>query len=366
MDYKEKVIALLKGKELSKDQKEKLENIFPELKESEDEKMKKEIVRFIQMEVEDEIVGNKWISWLEKQNSNVDNANKEYWRGYREGKQEILDKYAELEKQGEQKCIPKYKIGDYVKNTNYKGEPIYEIVYMDKECYICEYRGKERMGDKAVMHFSFDNPYLRLVQKPTDKVEPKFKVGDWVVDNKNGIVKQILSYKHGVYKHTYGYSGKIFENEWRMWTINDAKDGDVLTFKNDICGIIICKSPTDYDTGSYCRLVNDNFINKEESGWDSTLLVPTTKEQRDLLFQKMKEADYKWDTEKKELKKIEQKSQRMISAEAKEAMYDKPALREDEVKINRIVACLENLNVADNDILLKDIDWLKSLKERIE
>jgi hypothetical protein len=39
---------------------------------------------------------------------------------------------------------------------------------------------------------------------------------------------------------------------------------------------------------------------------------------------------------------------------------------EDEVKINRIVACLENLNVADNDILLKDVDWLKSLKERIQ
>ena len=37
---------------------------------------------------------------------------------------------------------------------------------------------------------------------------------------------------------------------------------------------------------------------------------------------------------------------------------------EDEVKINRIVACLENLNVADNDILLKDVDWLKSLKDR--
>lgn len=34
---------------------------------------------------------------------------------------------------------------------------------------------------------------------------------------------------------------------------------------------------------------------------------------------------------------------------------------EDEVKINRIVDCLENLNVADNDILLKDVDWLKSL-----
>ena len=38
---------------------------------------------------------------------------------------------------------------------------------------------------------------------------------------------------------------------------------------------------------------------------------------------------------------------------------------EEEFRINRIVACLENLNVADNDILLEDVDWLKSLKERI-
>ena len=36
--------------------------------------------------------------------------------------------------------------------------------------------------------------------------------------------------------------------------------------------------------------------------------------------------------------------------------------KEDEVKINRIVDCLENLNVADNDILLKDVDWLKFLR----
>ena len=41
MDYKEKVIALLKSQELSKEQKEKLENIFPELKESEDERIRR-------------------------------------------------------------------------------------------------------------------------------------------------------------------------------------------------------------------------------------------------------------------------------------------------------------------------------------
>ena len=67
-------------------------------------------------------------------------------------------------------------------------------------------------------------------------------------------------------------------------------------------------------------------------------------------------------------KQGEQKPQRMISAEAKEAMYNKPAewSEDDEVKINRIVDCLENLNVADNDILLKDVDWLKSLKDRVQ
>ena len=43
------------------------EEMFPELKESKDEKTRAEIIRFIQMEVENEIVVNKWLAWLEKQ-----------------------------------------------------------------------------------------------------------------------------------------------------------------------------------------------------------------------------------------------------------------------------------------------------------
>lgn len=114
-----------------------IETIFPELlKESEDERIRKEIVRFIQMEVEDEIVGNKWIAWLVKQtNTKVKDfsenredlsefykqvcrmaaslLNKEYdytmetveWYAY------TLLEYAkkELEKQCEQKPNPKGK-----------------------------------------------------------------------------------------------------------------------------------------------------------------------------------------------------------------------------------------------------------------
>ena len=43
-------------------------------------------------------------------------------------------------------------------------------------------------------------------------------------------------------------------------------------------------------------------------GTTSSPVYPATKEQRDTLFAKMKEAGYIWDAEKKELKKIEQKS----------------------------------------------------------
>ena len=70
-----------------------------------------------------------------------------------------------LENHKEQKPVPKFSVGDYVIDTNYKGEPLYQIVGVDKECYICEYRGDKEMGDRAVMHFAFDNPYLRLKQK---------------------------------------------------------------------------------------------------------------------------------------------------------------------------------------------------------
>ena len=42
--------------------------------------------------------------------------------------------------------------------------------------------------------------------------------------------------------------------------------------------------------------------------WTGKKVYPATKEQRDTLFAKMKELGYVWDSEKKELKTIEQKT----------------------------------------------------------
>jgi len=107
--YKEALKAAIAAhKDEDRHLKATLERIFHELKESEDEKIRKRIISaLVEWNEKCSFPGDSddMIAWLEKQNSNIDNANKEYWRGYREGKQEILDKYAELEKQGEQKSI---------------------------------------------------------------------------------------------------------------------------------------------------------------------------------------------------------------------------------------------------------------------
>ena len=64
---------------------------------------------------------------LEKQDNLIDIANKEYWRGYREGKQEALDKYSELEKQS-------------VQNINIAWHDISEEPEEQRELF-CEWKG---------------------------------------------------------------------------------------------------------------------------------------------------------------------------------------------------------------------------------
>lgn len=277
-------------------------------------------------------------------------------------------------------------------------------------------------------------------QKPADNFKQKFKVGDWVVhDMSDGrkVIRQIVN----ITNKSYVLDGEDFntfyfndlENNYHLWTIQDAKNGDVLA-EDPIEGypssfVAIYKKQNGEDFDSYCFVGFDGKFYKGENGHSTEEIHPATKEQRDTLFAKIKEEGYEWSEDTHELKKI---SQRMVSAEAKEALYDKPTdeemkelLRteyekgradafaqmqkewseedectlngilddyksmcktyrnwleslknriqpqqkqerseEDEVKINRIVACLENLNIADNDILLKDVEWLKSLKER--
>ena len=92
-----------------------------------------------------------------------------------------------------------------------------------------------------------------------------------------------------------------------VFTIQDAKEGDVIAFDNDT--IVIFKdlyNSTSFH--SYCYIEDGIFdFNKDElpDWWNGEGFKPATKEQIDILFQKMKEAGYKWDANKKELIKVE-------------------------------------------------------------
>ena len=137
--------------------KSALEKEFPELKGSEDER----IIQFF-AELATGACGGPGQKYYEELGLNYDKVMT--W----------------LESKKEQKPA-KFSIGDYVKDTNYHGEPIYKIVQMDSECYICEYQGPKSIGDRAIMHFSFNNPYLRIVPKPVEWSEEEKDIINEVV-----------------------------------------------------------------------------------------------------------------------------------------------------------------------------------------
>jgi hypothetical protein len=144
-----------------------------------------------------------------------------------------------------------------------------------------------------------------------NKVEPKFKDGDWITNG--NYTWQVISVDYLDYtlqnqcgecvEDTVDYVNKAFH----LWTIQDAKDGDVLAFDNGT--IVIFKdlyNSTSFH--SYCYIECGIFdFNKDElpDWWEGEGFNPSTKEQSDILFQKMKEAGYEWDADKKELRKEE-------------------------------------------------------------
>lgn len=216
-----------------------------------------------------------------------------------------------------------------IKGMKYLSEEssFFRDIPKDKVIAWLEKQGKiaEHYEDKldACTCDSFDKGYRAVIEnldkqnpglgEDGDKTETKFKAGDWVV--KGDVVAQIfydqkyafvgLDTKGNYFVCNYGHVDSI-----RPWTIQDAKDGDVLVSKID-------KEPNDFiylfkgydQDGFYSRFYLDAYINEFHEGIyhnNHNIGVPATKEQRELLFSKMKEAGYEWDDENKELKKIGQ------------------------------------------------------------
>lgn len=158
----------------------------------------------------------------------------------------------------------------------------------------------------------------------TDKTEPKFKPGDWIIFN--GLILHIDEIVNGYYRTTSIGDGIHNSYDWdidnaaRLWTIQDAKDGDVLvcTINKAEIGGDVEKLPnmtptifiyqnvvkdSDY-IHSYCSLYNRSSLRLQNAMYYNIFVCyihPATKEEHDLLFQKMKEAGCEWDSVYKKL-----------------------------------------------------------------
>ena len=148
--------------------------------------------------------------------------------------------------------------------------------------------------------------YFRPATEDEIPHEPKFKVGNWVVHNKK-VLYQVKEIRDERYELVDEYNDTLsvpFLADFGLekWTIQDAKDGDVLS--SGLWTLIFRKIE---DGFVYCHCASSSFEEFSTSNtgcFDSEQLHPATKEQRDLLFAKMKEAGYEFDFTTKSRRKI--------------------------------------------------------------
>ena len=190
------------------------EEIFPELKEDDDERIKKELIQW------------------------VDEFPDIIWRGHY--KKDII---AWLEKQGKQKRqvhFPKFTFDDIlalqccmvtVKNVQEDNELYEQLNLIHNKMYDAYRLGKQ--GETSPILSNSLNTG-KNEQKTADKVEPKFKVGDWIISSVLGTARIIGVNDSNEFQLEYTDGKQEFSSidyvnyAYDKWTIQDAKDGDVL------------------------------------------------------------------------------------------------------------------------------------------
>ena len=233
----------------------------------------------------------------------------------KQGKQ-ILANSAKTCKDG---YSPKFRVGDTIKCKYDDRQFTIKSVDFNKGTYTYTQENCGNDIDYA------DEEFELVEQKPVDKAQPKFKVGDWITNSIETVQITVYDIDYG---YQVDYKGNlqhrdtdIIEKEYHLWTIQDAKDGDVL------CGYPESEYPwigifhklnaegsfvshcylQAGQHGEFCPPSGENIFGKRNVDNHSLNVVPAIKEQRDLLFKKMHEAGYEWDFEVKELNKIEKK-----------------------------------------------------------
>lgn len=211
----------------------------------------------------------------------------------------------------------------YIQGSRERGEEIKTI--FEAKGYTL-YRLVSNCNSEDLIYYSLngivrgikkDNLYLFEAHPGYEELKlptkPQFKEGDWVVkkDGKpfcsGNYAEQITSIEDDEKGKCIYLSSTscIRDNVIRLWTIKDAKVGDVLIDRTtNIIGIFKEINKTHWYSKIYCGNANWGSVFSNGGLHKIEGTKPATKEQRNLLFDKIKELDYEWDKKKKELHKI--------------------------------------------------------------
>lgn len=311
----------------------RLQPFFPELKENDDEKIRKAIVEFFEQQDDNTtysfVPKQSILAWLKKQGES-----KIAWHSVSEEPEELEELLCEWESDD----ATWHDVAFYHANTKTFWKLKRKIEGVTKWAYV---NNTEPQGE----------------QKGTNAIEPKFKVGDWIINGRL-YTALVLDIENDKYFAEFVDGSKGFQyiyyvdNHFHLWTIADAKEGDVLVNGSNI---FIFYSIVGTRLMGYCHVNTDdgrfyNDIGKNECFClIDDVVEPATKEQRDLLFQKMKEAGYEWSDEEKELKKIKQSNEDVNMCEA-------------------VKDVLVNNTMSGSDgrvVYSEEIEWLESLKKKL-
>lgn len=364
MNYEKKYNeALKKAKKLYEQGTitESLNYVFPELKESKvenvDEKVRKALIKLVtnhasmDLFIEYDIHLDEALVWLEKQAEQKSTLPK--WK-YKSDNTPLLRDSLILNEYG---CVAKSPSGALVSDVwviDYD-----ELIKLPKEEFEKPGKQKETLCDKCKKAQPFHSCQdITALGRCAVEHEQKFYEGDWIACEELSTGK-IIRLDSDRYEVEFIDGSKGFphidyvDRDFHLWTIQDAKDGDIL-YSIRVNAIILYKyrSSDGIYINTYCALQKGIFI-KQEMLWDRDF-VPATKEQRDLFFQKMKEAGYEWNAKKKELKKIEQKS----------------FWSEEDEEVHRKCICAMRASACgfpEEEKFVEQVDnWLKSLKDKVQ
>jgi GNAT superfamily N-acetyltransferase len=327
MDYKEKYEEIIKNLKEAKETmggytfSSVVDKIIPELKESEDEKIKEDLIQWIS-EFPDIIWRGHYtkdvIAWLEKQGEMKSDIN-----------DDILLRFAFYQYDDDTLYLSSVFVEECNRKRGYGSKILKAAEEVAKTLGISKIRLKvetnswmeewyKRNGyEYLTSEGKYDWLEKQCKQKSISNSIPKFKVNDWITDGTSTF--QIVKIEDEWYIADDGdkVCFDVIHQYYHLWTIEDAKDGDVLAFDSEYKGnrmvqVGIIKKYVGKHGG--CSNTFNIYVGVN---WDNNLQIdeymgcsdirPATEEQYDLLFSKMKEAGYEWDDEKKELRKIEKR-----------------------------------------------------------